>query len=179
VNINIKFILMSIIVLGLIVNTSSFSDLVFADKPEREGKQDAKAERETVRADAKAERETVRADAKAERETVRADAKAERENVEEFEDSVIVTSSSTTTICHIPPGNPSNAHEISIGVPAVNAHLAHGDRLGSCDSDAGFNGNTDENESNGDDNNENIIENLTRQIANLEKSLQNFLDQLI
>lgn len=36
------------------------------------------------------------------------------------------------TICHIPPGNPDNAHEITVGEPAVPAHLAHGDTMGAC-----------------------------------------------
>jgi hypothetical protein len=31
------------------------------------------------------------------------------------------------TICHIPPGNPANAHAITISVNALPAHLAHGD----------------------------------------------------
>ena len=35
-------------------------------------------------------------------------------------------------ICHIPPGNPSNAHTITISQSAVQAHLAHGDSLGPC-----------------------------------------------
>lgn len=35
-------------------------------------------------------------------------------------------------ICHIPPGNPANAHTLNISVNAVDAHLAHGDVLGSC-----------------------------------------------
>ena len=39
---------------------------------------------------------------------------------------------SKTTICHIPPGNPAAAHEITVGDSAVPAHLAHGDNLGSC-----------------------------------------------
>jgi hypothetical protein len=36
------------------------------------------------------------------------------------------------TICHLPPGNPANGHTISIGASAVDAHLAHGDKLGQC-----------------------------------------------
>lgn len=37
------------------------------------------------------------------------------------------------TICHVPPGNPSNTHMITVGAPAVASHLAqHGDTLGPC-----------------------------------------------
>jgi hypothetical protein len=36
------------------------------------------------------------------------------------------------TICHIPKGNPSNAHDITVGASAVPAHLAHGDTVGPC-----------------------------------------------
>lgn len=36
------------------------------------------------------------------------------------------------TICHIPSGNASAAHTISVGEAAVTAHLAHGDSLGAC-----------------------------------------------
>jgi hypothetical protein len=35
-------------------------------------------------------------------------------------------------VCHIPPGNPENAHTITVGSPAVAAHLAHGDAIGAC-----------------------------------------------
>ena len=35
-------------------------------------------------------------------------------------------------VCHIPPGNPGNAHGITIGGPAVFAHLIHGDTEGAC-----------------------------------------------
>jgi hypothetical protein len=35
-------------------------------------------------------------------------------------------------VCHLPPGNPANLHDICVGAPAVPAHLAHGDYLGAC-----------------------------------------------
>jgi hypothetical protein len=35
-------------------------------------------------------------------------------------------------LCHVPPGNPANAHTICVGSPAVKAHLGHGDSLGEC-----------------------------------------------
>jgi hypothetical protein len=37
-----------------------------------------------------------------------------------------------TTICHLPPGNPGKAKTLSVGTPAVAAHLGHGDYLGAC-----------------------------------------------
>ena len=40
-------------------------------------------------------------------------------------------------ICHIPPGNPDNAHTINVSVRAIPAHLAHGDTLGECGSGGG------------------------------------------
>jgi hypothetical protein len=37
------------------------------------------------------------------------------------------------TICHIPPGNPENAHSITISVSALQTHLdQHGDSVGEC-----------------------------------------------
>ena len=30
-------------------------------------------------------------------------------------------------ICHLPPGNPENVQIITIGISALEAHLAHGD----------------------------------------------------
>ena len=36
-------------------------------------------------------------------------------------------------VCHIPPGNPDNAHTICISENGVPAHLAHGCVLGACD----------------------------------------------
>ena len=44
-----------------------------------------------------------------------------------------VNSKEKITICHIPPGNPENAHSITISVNALNAHLAHGDSIGDCE----------------------------------------------
>lgn len=41
----------------------------------------------------------------------------------------------TVRICHVPPGNPDNAHTIIIGKPAASAHLRHGDSLGACEGD--------------------------------------------
>ena len=35
-------------------------------------------------------------------------------------------------ICHIPPGNPDNAHTIEVSEYAVDSHLDHGDTLGEC-----------------------------------------------
>lgn len=31
------------------------------------------------------------------------------------------------SVCHVPPGNPGNCHEITISVNALDAHLDHGD----------------------------------------------------
>jgi hypothetical protein len=35
-------------------------------------------------------------------------------------------------LCHIPPGDPGDAHTICVGPPAVRAHLGHGDTMGVC-----------------------------------------------
>jgi len=35
-------------------------------------------------------------------------------------------------VCHIPPGNPSNFHTITISESALPAHLGHGDLVGPC-----------------------------------------------
>lgn len=42
------------------------------------------------------------------------------------------TSSDKVTLCHVPPGNPSNAKTLTVDASAVPAHLAHGDYLGAC-----------------------------------------------
>ncbi len=44
------------------------------------------------------------------------------------------TGEAQLTICHIPPGNPANAHTITVGVSALPAHKAHGDFVGPCSS---------------------------------------------
>jgi hypothetical protein len=53
-----------------------------------------------------------------------------------------------TTVCHIPPGNPGNAHTICVGNAAVPAHLDHGDFVGTCvcdtEPDAGTGGGGDD-----------------------------------
>jgi len=47
-------------------------------------------------------------------------------------DSLCGNNNDKVVVCHIPPGDPSNAHEICISANAVLAHLAHGDKLGPC-----------------------------------------------
>lgn len=45
------------------------------------------------------------------------------------------TRDGVAAVCHAPPGNPSNSHTIVVGVPAVRAHVAHGDTVGPCPGD--------------------------------------------
>jgi hypothetical protein len=49
----------------------------------------------------------------------------------------IADSPGKVDVCHIPPGNPANAHTINVSVNAVPAHLAHGDFLGTCEGGGG------------------------------------------
>jgi hypothetical protein len=43
------------------------------------------------------------------------------------------TNPKKVTICHIPPENPDERHTITIGAPAVAAHVRnHGDYIGAC-----------------------------------------------
>jgi len=35
-------------------------------------------------------------------------------------------------LCHVPPGNPDNAHTIAVKLDKADKHLAHGDTLGAC-----------------------------------------------
>jgi hypothetical protein len=46
--------------------------------------------------------------------------------------SVALAKTDKTVVCHVPPGNPGNAHTISVADRAVASHLAHGDCLGAC-----------------------------------------------
>jgi len=64
--------------------------------------------------------------------TIRADDTPEKapENVEKKGEKKV--EKKKVTICHRPPGNPANAHTISVGEPATAAHLKHGDYLGAC-----------------------------------------------
>jgi hypothetical protein len=49
-------------------------------------------------------------------------------------DEALNGSSGNITICHVPPGNPANAHTIVVGGPAWNGHRNHvGDSLGPCE----------------------------------------------
>src|SRR3990172_10222213 len=54
------------------------------------------------------------------------------EDEEDDESSADAQYQEKQLICHIPPGNPENAHTISVSVNAVHAHLAHGDTLDAC-----------------------------------------------
>lgn len=47
-------------------------------------------------------------------------------------DAILPSVDSTITICHVPPGNPGNAHTITVGASAWPAHSGHGDYQGPC-----------------------------------------------
>jgi hypothetical protein len=63
------------------------------------------------------------------------------------------------TICHIPPGNPDNAHTKSVSGNAKNAHLAHGDTMEECPD-----GEDNKQDDDGQDNITTIT--LTKQVTN-------------
>lgn len=50
----------------------------------------------------------------------------------EFSEASVLHSSSTTNICHVPKGNPSNSYEIVVNTSSLTAHLEHGDSQGTC-----------------------------------------------
>jgi hypothetical protein len=56
-----------------------------------------------------------------------------------FASECLFAGTKKVTICHIPPGNPSNAHTITVSQHAVAAHMAHGDTMGECGSSDGDN----------------------------------------
>ena len=49
----------------------------------------------------------------------------------------LVKEENKADVCHIPLENPNNRQSISVGIPAVKAHLAHGDTIGMCTSICG------------------------------------------
>ncbi len=51
-----------------------------------------------------------------------------------FHMSAAMAQGAKVDVCHIPPGNPDNAHTITISEDALSAHLDHGDHVGACDS---------------------------------------------
>jgi hypothetical protein len=53
------------------------------------------------------------------------------------------------TICHIPPGNPGNKHEIEVDASAWPAHQGHGDTMGACPADGGDRGKPSDDRGNG------------------------------
>ena len=53
-------------------------------------------------------------------------------DVLEFHNGDVVDSSSTTIICHMPPGNTDNARTLVVGTSSLTAHLDHGDENGPC-----------------------------------------------
>jgi multidrug efflux pump subunit AcrA (membrane-fusion protein) len=184
-------------------------NLAFADSEKQNEKQAEKEERlaekqkekEERMAEKQKEKEERLAEKQAEKEQRLAEKEerlAENNDIQEFDEDVVITSSSTTlsaktTICHIPPGNPGKAHTITVGRPAVPAHLAHGDTLGSCDGEspsvtdmasrlAEKQARQDEKRAEKEDKAlqraENLIEKLEQRIANLEQRLQKLLEKV-
>jgi hypothetical protein len=47
----------------------------------------------------------------------------------------VIAEGAKADVCHIPPGNPDNAHTITISENALSAHLDHGDLVGACDTE--------------------------------------------
>ncbi len=55
------------------------------------------------------------------------DEEEDEDDIQEFSDATVIHMSGTTTICHVPPGNPGNAHEITVSKNALKGHERHGD----------------------------------------------------
>lgn len=71
-------------------------------------------------------------------------------------------------VCHIPSGNPDNAHTIQVAEPAVQAHLDHGDYLGVCNHEV-QNGNQDND--NDDNNTTSTPDTIAPVISNISSSV--------
>ena len=83
-----RFIFMSIVVLCLIFNTSSFSNSVFADDSDTEEEESIKEQRKIEREEAKEDRERQREEAKEDRERQREEAKEDRERQREDREEI-------------------------------------------------------------------------------------------
>jgi len=199
-----NFILMSILVLGLIGNSIFISEFAFADKHDIEAKKEAKEATKELREEAKEAakelREEAKEAAKEAREEAKEAAKELKKEIKEFDDAKVSNSSKSlttnfgtedkVTICHIPPGNPANAHTITVGGPAVYAHLAHGDIEEPCesadlenidDNKAEKNSRLAENssikESKALERAQRLIEKLEQKITSLEERLQTLIEK--
>ena len=182
---------MSILVLGIIGNSIIISELAFADKPDLDAKMEARDEAKEARDEAKEARDEAKEVAK-----------QSRGDIEEFDEAVVSNSSASPTtdsdiersgketICHIPPGNPANAHTITVGAPAVTAHLAHGDVDESCETadldrteeneaekESRATEDASQKESRALERALRLIEQLEQKMSNLEERLQNLLDK--
>ncbi len=56
----------------------------------------------------------------------------DHQSTSDFDNYPVDYESKKIEICHVPPGNPDNAHTLSISVNAMRAHLAHGDYIDEC-----------------------------------------------
>jgi len=65
---------------------------------------------------------------------------------------LICDDSHKVLLCHIPPGNPDNAHTICVDQHALNAHVQHhGDPAGACAGDGGGGDDGDDGDDGGGD----------------------------
>ncbi|MCH8323658.1 MAG: hypothetical protein IH813_00930 [Thaumarchaeota archaeon] len=126
------------------------------------------------------------------------DEEDDEDDIQEFSDATVVHMSGTTTICHVPPGNPGNAHEITVSKNALKGHERHGD-FGYSENHCAPNGMGDilsikeiyqaekltrlaekqtEKESMALDRAIKLIEKLEQRIVQLEQRLQTLLDKV-